>query len=248
MITTETPMSTGDIGPASRVRTVLVADETDATREFLADNLSADGYRIRTAGSREKALAVLTVDEIDVIVIDVNGSTLELVDAVRSGDGLAGRVDPDVPMIVLSAQADVLHRIRVLDRGGDDVLAKPFSYPELRARIAAVLRRAEARRAPRLVRVGELAIDPVARTVHVGRQLVELTGKEYELLRALASEPTRVFTRQELLRGVWGGYPSSRTLDAHASRLRRKLAAAGAPLVHNIWGIAYRLADPTSVH
>jgi DNA-binding response OmpR family regulator len=189
------PTRSGDIGPASRTRSVLVADETDATRAFIADNLSAEGYRVRTAASREKALAVLTVDEIDVIVIDVNGSTLALIDAVRAGDGFAGRVDPNVPMIVLSAQANVLQRIRMLDRGGDDVLAKPFSYPELRARIAAVLRRAEARRAPRLVRVGELSVDPVARTVRVAGQLVELTGKEYELLRVLASEPTRVLTK-----------------------------------------------------
>jgi DNA-binding response OmpR family regulator len=97
-------------------------------------------------------------------------------------------------MIVLSARVDELHRIRVLDRGGDDVLAKPFSYPELRARIAAVLRRADARRAPRLLRVGALSVDPVARTVRVGGRPVELTGKEYELLRTLASDPTRVLT------------------------------------------------------
>ena len=138
------------------------------------------------------------------IVLDVNGNTLGLIDAVRSGDGVAGRVDPNIPMIVLSARVDELHRIRVLDRGCDDVLAKPFSYPELRARIAAVLRRADARRAPRLLRVGALSLDPVARTVRVGGRPVELTGKEYELLRTLASDPTRVFTREDVLRGVWG--------------------------------------------
>jgi DNA-binding response OmpR family regulator len=130
-----------------------------------------------------------------VIVVDVNGNTLGLIDAVRSGDGFAGRVDPNIPMIVLSARVDELHRIRVLDRGCDDVLAKPFSYPELRARIAAVLRRADARRAPRLLRVGALSVDPVARIVRVGGQPVELTGKEYELLRTLASDPTRVLTK-----------------------------------------------------
>jgi DNA-binding response OmpR family regulator len=247
MITTETLTRSGDSGPAGRARSVLVADETDESREFLAANLTADGYRVRTAGSCEKALAVLTVDAVDVIVVDVNGNTLGLIDAVRSGDGFAGRVDPNIPMIVLSARVDELHRIRVLDRGGDDVLAKPFSYPELRARIAAVPRRADARRAPRLLRVGALSVDPVARTVRVGGQPVELTAKEYELLRTLASEPTRVFTREELLRGVWGypGMTPSRTLDSHCCRLRRKLATAdGSSFVQNIWGIGYRLADP----
>jgi CheY-like chemotaxis protein len=118
------------------------------------DNLAADRYRVRTADSREKALAILSVEQFDVIVVDVNGKTLDLIDAIRTGDGLASRIDPDTPLIVLTSRADELHRIRALDRGGDDVLTKPFSYSELRARIAALLRRAEARRAPRVLRAG----------------------------------------------------------------------------------------------
>jgi DNA-binding response OmpR family regulator len=212
---------------------------------FLAENLTCDGYHVWTADSREHALAILAVEHVDVVVVDVNGKTLDLIDAVRAGAGLAGRVDPDIPMIVLSARADALHRTRVLDRGADDVLGKPFSYAELRARIAAVLRRADQRRAPRLLRVGELTIDVVARTVRIGEETVELSGKEYELLRALAREPSRVFTRAELLRIVWGrGYGVSRTLDSHAYRLRRKLAAASSdPLVQTVLGIGYRLID-----
>ncbi|HEY5261865.1 MAG TPA: response regulator transcription factor, partial [Solirubrobacteraceae bacterium] len=121
----------------------------------------------------------------------------------------------------------------------------PFSYPELRARIAAVLRRADQRRTPRLLRVGELTVDVVARIVRVGECTVELSGKEYDLLRTMAREPSRVFTRAELLRAVWGrGYGVSRTLDSHAYRLRRKLAAASSDsLVQNVWGIGYRLTD-----
>lgn len=229
----------------SRERTVLVAEEDEATRLFLADNLAADRYRVRAADSREKALAILSVEQLDVIVVDVNGKTLELIDAIRAGDGLAGRVDPDTPLIVLTARADELHRIRALDRGGDDVVAKPFSYPELRARIAALLRRADARRAPRVFRLRELTIDLGARIVRVGAGEVELPAKEYELLRTLTSEPTRVFTRQELRRAVWGdAFGSSRTLDSHASRLRRRLIEAGAEgFVLNCWGVGYRLAD-----
>ena len=227
--------------------TVLLAEEDDVARAFLADNLTADGYVVWTADSKEKALAILSVRQPDVIVVDVNGTTLGLIDAIRVGDGLAGRVDPDTPLIVLTARVDELHRIRVLDRGGDDVLAKPYSYPELRARLAALLRRARARQAPRVLRVGELTIDLAARIVEFGGTRVELPAKEYDLLRTLAREPTRVFTREELLRGVWGQAHGgrTRTLDSHACRLRRRLADAGGDrLVRTVWGVGYRLADP----
>ena len=227
-------------------RTILLAEEDDVTRRFLADNLTADGYHVLVAYDRAKALALLSVNQPDLIVIDVNGHTLAIVDAVRSGEGLAGRVDPDTPMIVLSARADRLHRIRVLERGGDDIVQKPFSYPELRARIVSLLRRAERRRAPQSLAVGSLRIDLSSREVRVADRPVELSGKEYALLVTLAGEPARVFTREELLRSVWG-YPSAtrtRTLDSHAYRLRRKLSGEGGdPFVVNVWGIGYRV-DP----
>jgi DNA-binding response OmpR family regulator len=244
--TTSTPFHhESELAIRGREQSVLVAEEDHAARVFLADNLSCDGYHVWTADSREQALAILAVECLDVVVVDVNGKTLDLIDAVRAGAGLAGRLDPDTPMIVLSARADELHRIRVLDRGADDVLAKPFSYPELRARIAAVLRCADQRRAPRLLRVGELTVDVVAHTVRIGDQAIELSSKEYELLRTLAREPSRVFTRAELLRAVWGrGYGVSRTLDSHAYRLRRKLAAVSSDsLVQTVWGVGYRLVD-----
>src|ERR1700680_1516532 len=116
MIPAATPSvpSDGDRDP-----TVLVIDEDDVVRSFLADNLEADRYRVRTADSREKALAILSVQQPDVIVVDVNGKTLDLIDAIRSGDGLAGRVNPDTPLIVLTTRVDELHRIRALDRGGE---------------------------------------------------------------------------------------------------------------------------------
>jgi DNA-binding response OmpR family regulator len=225
--------------------TILLAEESDATRLFLASNLSADGYHVLVAHDPAKALALLSVNQPDLIVIDVNGQTLAIVDAVRSGEGLAGRVDPDTPMIVLSADADRLHRIRVLERGGDDVVAKPFSYPELRARIGALLRRSQIRRGARILRAGPIAIDVRSREVRVSGRPVELSDKEYRLLVTLAGEPTRVFTREELMRGVWGleTFGRTRTLDSHAYRLRRKLGGSGDRLVVNVWGVGYRLID-----
>ena len=226
--------------------TILVAEEHDATRAFLADNLTADGYRVLIAPDRAKALALLSTSYPDLILVDVNGETLSLVDAIRSGEGLAGRVDPDVPLIVLSRDADRLQRIRVLERGGDDIVRKPFAYPELRARIAAVLRRSALRRSARILRAGPISIDVRSREVLVYDRPVELSAKEYDLLVMLAGEPTRVFTRAELMRGIWGHltFGHTRTLDSHASRLRRKLCGEGHDkLVINIWGVGYRLID-----
>jgi DNA-binding response OmpR family regulator len=224
--------------------TILLAEECDATRAFLADNLAADGYRVLVAPDRAKAVALLTTADPDLILVDVNGATLELVDAIRSGEGLAGRADPDTPLIVLSRDADRLQRIRVLERGGDDVVRKPFAYPELRARIAAVLRRSELRRRTSIVRAGPIVIDVRSREVRVFDRLVELSAKEYDLLVTLAGDPIRVFTRAELMRAVWGQqtFGHSRTLDSHASRLRRKLCDDGDDkLVINVWGVGYRL-------
>ena len=225
-------------------QTILLADDDDAARAFLATNLTADGYLVTAAEDRSKAIALLSVNQPDLIIADVNGQTLDLLDAVRSGDALAGHVDPDTPMIVLSQRPDDIYRIRVLERGGDDIIAKPFSYPELRARVAAVLRRAECRRHQRQLRVASLTIDLGARHVRVGADPVELSAKEYELLVALANDPHRVFTREELLREVWGYRTPSRTVDSHACRLGRKLSASGERLVINVWGIGYRFCDP----
>ena len=137
--------------------------------------------------------------------------------------------------------------MRLLERGGDDVLVKPFCYPELPARIAAVLRRTAPRQPRRVLTAGPVRIDLRDRSVSVNERLVDLTANEYRLLCQLAAEPTRVFTREELLRDVWGHAHGgrTRTLDSHASRLRRRLADAGADgLLRNIWGVGYRLSDP----
>ena len=226
--------------------TILVAEEHDATREFLADNLTADGYRVLVAPDRPAALTLLSTAQPDLILVDVNGQTLVLLDAIRCGDGVAGRVDPDTPLIVLSRDADRLQRIRVLERGGDDVVRKPFAYPELRARIAALLRRSQVGRGARVLRAGPIMIDARSRQVRVSGRPVELSAKEYLLLVTLAAEPTRVFTREELLRSIWGRdtFGHTRTLDSHASRLRRKLRGeVDETLVVNVWGVGYALCD-----
>jgi DNA-binding response OmpR family regulator len=223
---------------------LLVADEDETAYTFLQDNLTADGYHVDVATTGNDALAYLRDTAPDLILADVNGNTLRLVDHVRSGEQGLCAASPDTPIIALTSHADEVHRVRLLQRGSDDVIAKPFSYPELRARVQAVLRRTAPRQPGAVVTAGPVRIDRRQRTVTVGNRDVELRGLEYALLCALAAEPTRVFTRDELMNRIWG-YTSTRTrtLDSHASRLRIKLINDTHHLVINVWGIGYRLMD-----
>jgi DNA-binding response OmpR family regulator len=224
--------------------TILVADGDPVTQVFLGDNLTADGYRVLCADGGPQALEMLCTETPHLVVVDLEGATLTVIDAIRNGVGEATAVDPGAPIIVLGRRLGEVQRVRLLERGADDVLAKPFSYPELRARVGALQRRAKLRSAPRILQTGPLRIDLSARQVRVGERAVALAAKEYALLVALATEPTRVFTKWELLREVWGfrSPGRTRTLDSHAARLRRKLAQAGAcGLVRNVWGVGYQL-------
>jgi DNA-binding response OmpR family regulator len=228
--------------------TILVVEDDDATRTFLADNLTADGFELLVADSVKDGLRLLETKFPDLALIDVglpDGSGLDLIRRVREADGLASRVDPRTPLMLLSGLAGELDRIRGFERGADDYVCKPFSYPELRGRVGALLRRSGQRPRTGRTRVGELTIDPASREVTMRGDRIELSAKEFALLRALATEPTRVWTKEELLRGVWGfrSLGTTRTLDSHACRLRQKLGRHGDKLVVNVWGVGYRLID-----
>jgi DNA-binding response OmpR family regulator len=227
---------------------ILLAAEDAATRAFLANNLIADGFRVLTAEDRTAALTTLDSEQPDLVICDVNGETLGLLDAVRQHSGVASRIDPDVPLIVLTGRAGELARVRYLDRGSDDVVSKPCSYAELRARIRAVLRRTHRHNAHQVTRVGALRIDHAGRDVRLGDTPIALSGMEYALLAHLAADPSRVFTKHELLRDVWGfrSPGRTRTLDSHACKLRHKLSDPGdGRFIENIWGVGYRLIAPS---
>jgi DNA-binding response OmpR family regulator len=159
------------------------------------------------------------------------------VDDIRSRYG-------NVPVIVLGPpESDAVDRVRAFAHGCDDFIAHPFDYEELLARIRAVLRRT-ASPEHEIAVAGPIRVDLATRTVTVQGRRVRLAGKEYELLLKLMTDPDRVFTKEQLLREVWGfmSLGRTRTLDSHASRLRRKLALAGAEeCVLNVWGVGYRL-------
>jgi DNA-binding response OmpR family regulator len=228
--------------------TLLLVEDDPVVRTFLADNLTADGYEMLVADTARDALRALEFHRPDLAIVDLrlpDGSGLDLLRRVRDADGISSRLDPTLPLIVLTGSAGELDRIRGFELGADDYVAKPFAYSELKLRIGAVLRRTHERLNRGLLRVGELEIDPAARVATLRGRRLPLATKEFALLRALATAPTTVFTKEELLREIWG-YRSpgqTRTLDAHACRVRRKLARHGDRFIVNVWGVGYRLVD-----
>jgi DNA-binding response OmpR family regulator len=228
--------------------TILVVEDHRTTSTFLADNLTADGYEILLADCAREGWRLLSTKFPDLAVVDLglpDRDGLELLRDVREAEDSEERVDRHLPLVVLSGRAGELDRLRGFARGCDDYVVKPFSYPELRARIEALLKRTERKPSRGLLRVGPLQIDTLARQAWLHGTPVDLSKKEFALLRALAAEPTRVFTREELLRGLWG-YATvgrTRTLDSHAYRLRHKLEGRGERFVVNVWGVGYRLMD-----
>jgi DNA-binding response OmpR family regulator len=230
--------------------TILLLEEDPRTREFLADNLSADGYCVLDAESVAQAEVYLKAYYPDLALLGVGdaGEELELVRAIRAAYGELARVDPDLPVVLISGRASEIDRIRGFERGCDDYVAVPFSYPELRMRMQALLRRSRMRPISGRVRTGPLEVDPLGRVAWLRGEKLKLSNKEFGLLRVLATEPTRAFTREELLRVVWGfrTMGTTRTLDSHAARLRAKLSVQGDAFVVSVWGVGYKLCDGKS--
>jgi DNA-binding response OmpR family regulator len=229
---------------------VLIVEDDQAVAAYLADNLAADGFGVASARGAGEALRAIEVLGPDLVVLDLmlgDGNGLSVLDRVRAADGLGSRVDPALPMIVLSGRATEADRVRGFARGADDYVVKPFAYAELLARIRAVLRRAAGRPARGIMRVGELTVDPATRDVRLAGRPVTLAAKEFALLQALAADPARVHLKNDLLRDVWGyaSIGTTRTLDAHACRLRRKLSGTGRRFVLNVRGVGYRLTEAT---
>ena len=220
---------------------LLLAEPEPTTRGYLERQLASDGFHVLQAAFGGEALALAERTRPDLVLC----SELDLCARLREGE--PGRTwNRDVPVIVLGPEeADAVDRVRAFQRGADDYLPQPVVYDELLARIRAVLRRTSPP-AAEIVEVGDLTIDRLARVVAVRGEAVHLAGKEFELLSALADEPHRVFTKDELLRDVWGyrSFTRTRTLDSHVSRLRQKLERApGDRFVVNVWGVGYKLVE-----
>jgi len=230
---------------ANPIGVVVVCEDDAATLDLLCDHLKADRFDVYPAPSAADALRHCRYANPDLLLLDLglpDAPGLDVLREIRGAERSTGRYDSKLPVIILSGRSSDHDRARGIEEGASDYVVKPFYFPELSARMRAALdRRSGERSGP--IKDGDLAIDPVSREVRVDGELVALAKKEYELLLLLASEPRRVFTKAELLRAVWDfkTMGRTRTLDAHASRLRRKLDPQDGRFVANVWGVGYRL-------
>ncbi len=228
-------------------RRLLLVEDDRTLRQGLSFSLSREGYEVATASDGESALEAARSGRLDLILLDVMLPGMSGVEVLR----VLRREGVSTPVIILSAKGDEIDRVVGLQVGADDYVAKPFSRPELLARIEAVLRR-ERRRddAPETreeLSFGSVRIDVARREVTVDGRPVHVTTKEFDLLAHMAASPGRIFTRDQLLARIWGyDYEGDgRTVDVHVSWLRGKLRGAGG---HNYFrtvrGVGYAFAPP----
>ena len=221
---------------------VLVVDDDPQLREALTRALELDGYEVGTASNGVKALESVSESRPDVMVLDVMMPYAGGLDVCRT---LRSRKDR-LPILVLTARDEIGDRVAGLDAGADDYLTKPFALEELRARLRALLRRSVPEPSDETEKLvcDDLVLDPVARTVHRGDRLIDLTRTEYALLELLLRNVGRPLPRDVIMDRVWGweSEPTSNSLEVFVGYLRRKTEAGGEPrLLHTVRGVGYVL-------
>lgn len=229
---------------------ILIVDDELAIVDMLRVRLEREGFGVQSVASGEEALAELDHDMFDLLLLDVGLPGIDGFETLRQ---LRTR-GHDLPVVVLTARGDEIDRVVGLEMGADDYVVKPFSARELTARVRALLRRTSevAQLRTRLAQShgsppGTLHIDVPRRRATFRDTALDLRPREFELLVLLAAHPGQVFTREALLRQVWGHdeYVDIRTVDVHVRRLRAKFAAVD-PEAHIIlteWGVGYKLAE-----
>lgn len=239
-------IETEPTGPpaATALAKVLLVDDDEAVASAVFDLLREEGYEARTVTDSRKAIETFAAFQPDVVVLDV---------LMPSVDGISLclqlRRESDVPVLFLSAKRDAPDRVVGLRIGADDYVGKPFDNDELLARIGALLRRGHAQQGElrSQIRFGRFVIDLASVQAIAGERHIALTPTEFKLLRTLAGEPGRVFTRDDLLTTVWGYEPGSdtRLVDVHVGRLRKKLqdAAVAEVAIETSRGFGYRLGQ-----
>ena len=226
--------------------TILLVDDEDSIQKLLAYPLEREGYRVLQARDGVEALERFASERVDLVVLDI---MLPKLDGLEVCKRL--RAESEVPIIMLTARDDELDKVLGLELGADDYITKPFSIREFRSRVRALLRRAAVSRQVdedgELISAEGLTIDLARRLVEVGGHRVQLTYVEFELLRILASNPGRVYSRRMLLEALWGGadYREPRTIDVHVRHLREKLERdpAEPEYILTVRGVGYRFRD-----
>ena len=228
------------------MRVLVVDDETDLT-EAVALGLRRDGYAVDTAFGGNEAIDKLSVNAYDLVCLDL---TMPGVDGLEVCRWIKGPDGPESAprVLMLTARDSLADRVAGLDEGADDYLVKPFAFEELRARVRSLLRR-EAARSGSVVVVGDLELDDVRHEARRGGMLLELTAKEFALLRYFMAHAGEVLSQEELLEHVWDEHadPFTNTVRVTVGTLRRKLEKVGAAApIETVIGRGYRLLDETA--
>ena len=220
-------------------RAIAVVEDDESIREMLRYYFQSVGYAVRAyesgealfAGEEGQSLPALYI--LDIMLPGMDG--LEILRRLREGRDTA-----DVPVIMLTARTAEMDRVAGLENGADDYVVKPFGIMELQARVKALLRRTGRPRSESILTCGDLEIDPSAREVRKNGQLVELTYKEFELLRLLCARRGTVLTRDDILQAVWdyNFAGETRTVDMHVKTLRQKL---GEGYIQTVRGVGYKM-------
>jgi len=226
-----------------RKRVLVVDDERDIT-SAVALNLRQSGFEALETGTAEEALDILQQQKIDLLILDLllpQMSGFELCEYLKSRPSTA-----TVPIIVISALSAENERLRALNLGAEDYLSKPFSVRELVARVRAVLRRVNGHQKAEALASGDLQFDLVRYRLTVKGRRVRVSRNEFRLLKYLASNPNRTYSRQDLLDYLWGkgNKLGNGNIDVHIHRLRQKIEPdPGKPIyLHTVWGVGYRFA------
>ncbi|HEY1364683.1 MAG TPA: phosphate regulon transcriptional regulator PhoB [Xanthobacteraceae bacterium] len=223
---------------------ILIVEDEEALGLLLRYNLEAEGYEIEIVERGDEADLLLKEGTPDLVILDWMLPGLSGIELCRR---LRARAETrQLPIIVLTARGEESERVRGLTTGADDYIVKPFSVPELIARVRALLRRALPERMAEVLRFGELEVDLEKKRVSRNGRAVELGPTEYRLLEFLMRRPGRVFSRGQLLDGVWGSeiYIDERTVDVHVGRLRKALNRGhDTDPIRTVRGMGYALDD-----
>jgi DNA-binding response OmpR family regulator len=216
--------------------TIVVVDDEANIADLVGMYLDREGFRVVKASTGTEGLDAVQQHRPRLIVLDVGLPDLDGLEVCKRI-----RAHSQTPVIFLTARDGEIDRVLGLELGGDDYLTKPFSPAELVARVKAVLRRTDGAPAPEVVQAGRVTIDTGRREVRIGDTVVELTTKEFDLLRFLAERPGLALSRQQILDGVWGydWYGDPRTVDVHIAQVRKKVD--GGVDIRTVRGIGYRL-------